>query len=100
MEDKVNEEVTQSKNNKTSSIPEYDRHPDNYRRNIEKDCVKKHGDQSKSVDASDIERKIQWKNFKQNFEDILNRRELSKEVERSYKSIRNNVVPGGAPICC
>ena len=50
-----------------SKIPEYDSHPDNYRKSIENECVKKYPGKVREVDATELERKLTWDNYKQNF---------------------------------
>lgn len=80
-------------------IPEYDDHPDNYKKLIEEECIKKYPNKSAS-NTTELEQKLTWNNFKQNFEAILDRKKFQSDLEASSKRVAENIIPGGAPICC
>lgn len=81
------------------SIPEYDNRPDKYRMDIQEQCLEKHSGEVKQYNINELEKKLTWDNYKQNFQGILDRRGLKNEVDAAKRHVRNNLVPG-APICC
>ena len=98
----MREEVNNHKRGGSSvnRIPEYDNHPDNYRRSIENECIRKYPAKVREVDATELERKLTWDNYKQNFVGILNRDQVKREVDTGCNQVRNNLTGGSAPICC
>jgi hypothetical protein len=81
-------------------IPEYDDHPDNYRKSLENQCIKKHPHKARAVDSTQLERKLTWDNYKQNFVTILNKESFKKDNDAARKHIHDNIVPGSSPVCC
>ena len=103
MEEKVRDEVNKHKtvgSSKAEKIPEYDKHPDNYRRSIEEDCARKYPFKVKSADGSDLGKKLTWDNYKQNFITILNRDQVKKDVDAAASKIKDNITGGSSTICC
>jgi hypothetical protein len=83
-----------------SKIPEYDNLPDNYKINIENQCIKKFPERENKVSQSGLEKKIIWENYKGIFDHILDRERLRNDIDQALLKIKENIVPKSAPICC
>ena len=52
------------------------------------------------VNDSELGKKLNWYNYKAEFDTILDRGKLKTDLETSSKRVKDNIIPSGTAICC